>query len=241
MRFMSMHKSTKSMEAGELPSQRLMEGMGPLMEDAIRAGIFIAGEGLRQSALGVRLEISGGKQTLTKGPLTGSNEWIDRYLIVRTRSIDEAVEWAVRFAGDADDAVLDIRPVTEPWDLGMMPKPAGETGTRFMIIHKGNPASDPAADGRGLAEFIRLRQEMRDAGVLLSAELLTPGPEATRLHFTRGKRTVLDGPFAESKELIAGFSIMKFDSRDEAIAWSTRFAELFDEDLEIDIRPLHDV
>ena len=92
MRFISMHKSTKEIEAGAPPSREVMEGMGPLMGEAMQKGIFIAGEGLRPSSQGVRLNIAGGRHTVTKGPLAGSNEVIDRYMIVRVPSIDDAIE-----------------------------------------------------------------------------------------------------------------------------------------------------
>jgi hypothetical protein len=58
-----------------------------------------------------------------------------------------------------------------------------------------------------------------------------------RVHFTKGRRTILDGPFAESKELVAGYSILRLDSRDEVLEWASRFAALIG-DVEIDIRPL---
>jgi len=226
MRFISMHKATREMEAGAPPSPAVMAGMGPLMGEMIQSGIFLAGEGLRPSSHGVRVRFHEGKRTITPGPFTGTNELIDRYLIVRVPSIDDAIEWAARFAGDAD-AEIDVRPVTEAWDLGFGPKPPDVTTTRFMILHKPDgkcdwgqtPTALPAPDG----------------GVLLASEALEPG--GTRLQFRHGACTVIDGPFTESKELIAGFSITELPSREDAIHWARRFAALFDE-IEIDIRLL---
>jgi hypothetical protein len=93
-----------------------------LMEEMIKAGAFVAGDGLRPSAHGVRLKFSGGKRTIVKGPFAGSNELIDRYLIVRVKSIDDAIDWASRFAGP--DSEIDVRPVSEPWDLGFFAEAA---------------------------------------------------------------------------------------------------------------------
>jgi hypothetical protein len=224
-----MHKATREMEAGTPPPPAVMEGMGPLMGEMMQAGIFVAGEGLRPSAHGVRLHFSGGERTITRGPFTGSNELIDRYLIVRVPSIDDAIEWATRFAGDAD-AEIDVRPVTEPWDLGMSPKPADQTTTRFMILRK----SDESRAPEDLATF------RPDGGVVLASQALQPSANGVRLKFRGGNYTVIDGPFTESKELIAGFSILELGSRDEAIPWSVKFAGLFGE-IEIDIRPLAEV
>lgn len=216
MRFISMHKATRDMEAGAPPSPEVMAGMGPLMEEMMQAGIFETGEGLRPSAYGVRVTFRGGERIITPGPFTSTNEGFDRYLIVRTPSIDEAIEWAARFAGGRD-AELDVRPVTEPWDLGFMPKPADVTTTRYMILGSTGDRMQP------------------DGEVVLASEAMQP--TGVRLRFRGGERTVIDGPFTESKELIAGFAIMNAASIDEAVAWATRFAGLFDE-LEIDIRPL---
>jgi hypothetical protein len=237
MRFISMHKATKDMEAGAPPPPAVMAGMGPLMEEMMKTGIFLAGEGLRPSAHGVRLTFSGGKRTVTAGPLTGSNELTDRYLIVRVRSIDDAIEWATRFAG-ADDAEIDVRPVTEPWDLGFMPKPPELTTTRFMILRKANAHSEAGA--ADFTAFTSLSIDMERAGVLVSREALQPSATGVRLRFRGGDCRAIDGPFTESKELIAGFSIMQAVSREECIQWATRFAELIG-DIEIDIRPLYEV
>ena len=75
---------------------------------------------LRSSALGVRLEFAGGQRTVTKGPLVGENELIAGFAVMRFRTLDEAVEWASRFAGVVGEVLLDIRPATEPWYIGLV-------------------------------------------------------------------------------------------------------------------------
>ena len=222
MRIISMHKATKDMEAGLPPSPEVLEGMGPLMGEMMQSGIFRAGEGLRPSSLGVRVRFRGGERTITPGPFTGENELVERYLIVRVPSIDDAIEWASRFAGGLD-ADIDVRPVTEAWDLGFMPKPPDLTTTRYMILRKYDASRAPEA----------LPQP--DGAILLASEAIEPS--GVRLRCKRGDCRIVDGPFTESKELIAGFSIVDVESRDVAIEWAKRFAKLFDE-LEIDIRPL---
>ena len=231
MRWISIHKSTKSMEAGELPGQKIMEGIGPLMEEMNRAGVFLAGEGLRPSSLGVRLRFSNGNRTIQKGPLSGSNELVAAFSIVKVKTIDDAIEWATRFA-PAGDSEIDVRPVTEYWDLGLMPKPEDETMTRFMIARKADRNSE--AGGANAAAV-----QPAEIGQLLVSERIAPSAKGTRLRFKDGKRTIIDGPFTESKELIAGYSIMQSDSREALIGWATRFADLLG-DVEIDIRPLFD-
>jgi hypothetical protein len=231
MRYISMHKSDKKMEAGEPPSPEVIAGMGPLIGEMMQAGIFLGGEGLRPSALGVRVRYSDGRRTIVKGPFAGGNELIAAFSIVKVKSIEEAIEWSSRFATVAGNVELDIRPVTEPWDLGFFPKPAGETGTRFMVAQKADAASEAGAvRGRGTGDA---------GGVLLASESLQPSAKGVRLHFAKGKRTITDGPFTESKELIAGYSIMRAESIEGPIEWASRFAALVG-DVEIDIRPLYD-
>ena len=84
---------------------------------------------------------------------------------------------------------------------------------------------------------------MVEAGVLLTAEALQPSSKDARLKFAGGKRTVRDGPFTESKELIGGFCMLQVKLKEEAIEWGSRFAKALrdarvEDDLEIDICPI---
>jgi hypothetical protein len=81
----------------------------------------------------------------------------------------------------------------------------------------------------------KLMEETAKTGVLLGGEGVHASSKGARLSFSGGKRTVTDGPFAEAKELIAGFAILNVKSKDEAIEWATRFANLMG-DVEIEIR-----
>ena len=241
MRLMMMHRTEPKWERGELPSPELIAGMGALMADMQQAGVLLAGEGLRSSSLGVRLDFSGGTRTVTRGPFTPGNELPAGFAILRTRSLEEAVAWSTRFAELIGDVQVDIRPMTEAWDLGMVPRPAGLSTTRYMAVHKATAASEsgvpPAPEM--LERMGRLIEEMAAAGVLLAAEGLTPSAQGLRLRFRGGKRTVTDGPFAESKELIAGFVMLQLRKIEDALPWANRFAACTG-DVELDIRPLAD-
>lgn len=239
MRIMSMHKTDAATEAGALPTPELMAGMGPLMDDMAKAGILESGEGLRPSSTGVRLTFAGGKRTVTKGPFKGGNELIAGFCMVRTRSIEEAIDWATRYADIIGDAGIDIRPVCEMWDLGFGQKPADDPTTRFMLTHKADAKSEAGVPHAPETEAAmkELVAEMVAAGVFLQSGGLEPSARATRLHYSGNRRTITDGPFAESKELIAGYVILDVKSIDEGIYWSDRFAKLIG-DVEIDIRRL---
>jgi hypothetical protein len=90
---------------------------------------------------------------------------------------------------------------------------------------------------RLLAEMGRYMEEMANAGVLLAGEGLHPSSKGSRVKFSGGKPSVIDGPFAETKELIAGYSMIQVNSRDEAIEWARRWPAVDgDGDVELEIR-----
>jgi hypothetical protein len=100
---------------------------------------------------------------------------------------------------------------------------------RYMILLLGDPGNP--ADQRELPEgatealvgdMIAFQQEMTDAGVLLSSEGLLPSSEGVRVVHKRMGRTVVDGPFTEAKELVAGYFIIQVDSPEEAVEWASR-------------------
>lgn len=241
MRFFCMHRTDKNNEAGVIPDPEVFAGMGPLIEEMMQAGVFVAGEGLRASSHGVRLNFSGGKRTLTPGPFSESKGLIAGFAIVQVKSLDEAIEHATRFAEIVGDVEIDIRPVMEMWDLGMGSKPPGLLTTRYMMTHKPAVVHDDSnpPSPQMMAAMAKLIDEMTKAGVLLMSVGLRPSAQSLRLKFSGGKPTVIDGPFAESKELIAGFSILELSSKQEAIERSVAFAKVVG-DVEIDIRPMYE-
>src|SRR5207253_930670 len=92
----------------------------------------------RPSSQRLRLVFSKGKRTITKGPLRGHNELPAGFVLLKVKSQEEAIEWASRFAAVVGDVEIELGPVTEPWDLGMMPKPEGEVPLRFLALPKAN-------------------------------------------------------------------------------------------------------
>jgi len=236
MRIISMHKVDAAMEAGAMPSQEVIQGMGQLIGDMQKSGVLIAGEGLRPSATRVRLRFSGGERSVQKGPYRGENELIAAIALLKVADMDEALGWASRYGEAAGDAELELGPVTEPWDLGFMPKPAGAP-TRCLLLHKGN--ADSEAGKAPSAALAKVTEEMRKAGVLMLSERLQPSRKATRTKVVGKKPLVLDGPFTESKELIAGFVILELPAVSAARDFGLRFAEVLG-DVEMDVYPLQD-
>lgn len=239
MKFMMLHKTDAYYENGGLPSKELIAGVGAMVGEMVKSGRLLAADGLRSSAQGVRLRFSGGKRTVTKGPLVAENEVIAGFAVMRVHSLDEAVEWASRFASVVGDVVLDIRPATEPWDIGLGKKPDGLTTRRYIAMRKADARSEAGAPPTPIEQerMGALIGEMKEAGVLLSTGALEPSSRAVRLRNFGGKQTLVDGPFAESKELVGGFVILELDSRAEAVEWARRYAQVLGE-VELDILPV---
>ena len=91
--------------------------------------------------------------------------------------------------------------------------------------------------------MIKFNEEMVKAGVMLSAEGLQPSSRGARIRFDHGKRSVIDGPFTETKELVGGFWILQVESKEEAIEWMKRCPAPFgdDEVTEIEIRQVYEM
>jgi hypothetical protein len=120
MKVMVIVKATKNSEAGMMPTPELFEAMGKYNEELVKAGIMLAGDGLKPSEHGKRIKFSGGRRTVVDGPFAETKELIAGYWIWQVRSMEEAVEWARRCPDPmpGEDAELEIRPFFEAEDFG---------------------------------------------------------------------------------------------------------------------------
>lgn len=114
---------------------------------------------------------------------------------------------------------------------------------RFMIIIKATSESEKGAppDEKLLTEMGKFNEELVAAGIMLAGEGLQASSKGARVHFSGNKRTVTDGPFSETKELIAGFWIWQCKSKEEAIEWVKRCPNPFNEESEIEIRQVFEL
>src|SRR3954467_15003883 len=119
MKVMVIVKATRSSEAGELPSTELLAAMGKYNEELVKAGIMLAGEGLKPSSQGARVRFSGTSRVVTDGPFAETNELIAGYWMWKVKSMEEAVEWVKRCPNPmVEDSDIEIRPVFEADDFG---------------------------------------------------------------------------------------------------------------------------
>jgi hypothetical protein len=121
MRVMVLIKATEQSERGEMPSEKLLTEMTTFNEELVKSGIMLAGDGLHPSAKGVRVAFKGSERKVIDGPFAETKELLAGYWIWQVKSLDEAVEWVKRIPApdeDADEAIVEIRPVFEAEDFG---------------------------------------------------------------------------------------------------------------------------
>jgi hypothetical protein len=119
MRVMVIVKATKSSESGAMPDSEMLSAMGKFNEELVKAGIMLAGDGLKPSSKGKRVRFSGKSRTVIDGPFAETKELVAGFWIWQVRSMDEAVEWLKRCPNPhPEECEIEIRPFFEAEDFG---------------------------------------------------------------------------------------------------------------------------
>jgi hypothetical protein len=119
MKVIAMVKATTDSEAGVLPDAELLEAMTRFNEDLARAGVLLAGEGLRPSSHGVRVEFDGPQRRVIDGPFAETKELVAGFWLWQVRSMEEAIEWARRCPNPHPTVCeIELRPLFEADDFG---------------------------------------------------------------------------------------------------------------------------
>ena len=247
MRFMVLVKSDPKSEAGVLPDEKALAEMGAYNDELLKAGVMLAGEGLQASSKGARVNYANGKIRVIDGPFAEAKELVAGFWLIEARSKNEAVAWLEK--APFRDGEVEIRPLFELDDFPVDPseKPGGwrdkeaearktaplqttrgSKKMRFMgfVMADKDTEAGVMPEEKDLAAMGAFMEEATKAGVLLGGEGLKPSSAGARILYDGSKRTVVDGPFTESKELIAGYSILAVDSKEEAIEWTKRFVQV---------------
>jgi hypothetical protein len=137
-------------------------------------------------------------------------------------------------------------PVRRSDDRPMRPAQARRQAMRVMVLVKATDDSEkgffPTPEAMEMMEAMgRFNDELHNAGILLVADGLTPSSKGKRIAFDGPGRTVIDGPFAETRELVAGFWLWEVKDMDEAVAWVKRCPNPMPGPSEIEIRPLYEM
>ena len=249
MRFMMIVKSNAKSEAGIRPDEKMLSAMGKYNEELNTAGVLLAAEGLQGSSRGSRLRIAGKTVTVIDGPFAEANALVAGFWILQVASKQEAIEWAKRVPGTEGE--IELRQIFELSDFPVDPAespdgwraqeqrfrdatnpkapssaaPKRKPGTtRFMVIHMANAQSEAGVmpDEKAFRAMGAIIEEQVKAGALLAAEGLWPSSKGARVRTSGTDRIVTDGPFTETKELVAGYSIIQVASKAEAIAFAKR-------------------
>jgi hypothetical protein len=240
MQFIIMHKTNAHWEAGAIPTPELIGRVGGLINQLAKAGALLAGEGLRPSSEGVRVSFSSGTRSVTRGPFEpGNNELPAAFSIVRAATLDEAIEWASAQASVLGDGEVDIRPVTEAWDIGIGSRPPEIATRRYMVLRKATAATEAgiAPTSAQRAELARLVEETGRENAHLATVNMRPSARGRRYKNSTNGVSVVDGPFAESKELVGGYVIVSAESLDAAGRWAEQYFDVVHTD-EVDVREL---
>jgi hypothetical protein len=247
MRFMMMVKSDEKSEAGVLPTEKELSEMGAYNQKLIDAGMMLAGDGLQASAKGARVKINGKDVKVIDGPFAETKELLAGFWVISAKSKAEAIEWAKRVP--FKDGEIELRQIYELDDFPIDPaeQPDGwrdkETAlrdapappprkpgtTRYITLIKADKLTE-AGSFEGAEEVFEkmgeLMEETARKGALLGGEGLQPTSNGAKVRFSGGKATVIDGPFTETKEIIAGYSILQVATKEEAIDFARRCLQL---------------
>ena len=125
MKFMVIIKADGNSEAGEMPSQQLLEEMTAFNEELVKAGVMLAGEGLHPSSKGARVKFSGDKRIVTDGPFPETKELVAGFWIFKVNSLQEAIDWVKKIPNPmpGTESEVEIRQVFDSEDFGEVMTP----------------------------------------------------------------------------------------------------------------------
>jgi len=243
-RYMMLVKSRPDYEAGIFPDENT-PAMVQWKDELARSGAMLDCARLQPSSQGKRIHFARGKFTVTDGPFTETKELIAGFCLIEAASLEEAVAWAKRVP--FQEGEIEIRPLFELSDFPVdpaeqpdgwrdkeeamraAPPPSRKPGTtRYIGMLKGDKDTEAGVmpDEKSLAAMGAFIEEAVKSGVLLSGEGLQPSSKGARVRFAGSQRMVTDGPFVETKELVAGYAILQFASPAEALEWTKRFVQV---------------
>lgn len=248
MRCMMLVKSNETIEKTGLASESDLREMGRYNDELTKAGVVLAGEGFLPSSKGARVRLRGSEFTVTKGPFGEPSRLIAGFWTLRTKSKEEAVRWLERAPVSAGE--VDLRPLFETEDFPVDPAeeaggwrdqevaareafeakaPARLPGTkRFILLLQADSATEAGhmPTEAVLEKMGALMEEGVRDGSMLGGDGLKPSAVGVKRKATGGKRTLVHGPFTETKELVAGYTLLQLRSLEEAIAFAKRWLQI---------------
>jgi hypothetical protein len=196
-------------------------------------------DGIALGPTRTRVTFTAGEPTAIDNVPSGAQA-VGTFTIIDVESKQDAIEWVKRLPRRNGDEEIEIREGGCPGgvpavSLSSAPQSSGDQ--RFVVMLK----ADPHTENGRIAEEPRLRAMVKQneasvkAGVMLAGEGLQPSSRGARVKFSGGKATIIDGPFAEAKELVAGFWLIRAKSKEEALEWVKSYPFPF-LDAEVEVR-----
>ena len=213
MRYMLIHTADPDV-AAEWDESENWASFSSWLEETVRSGVNLQGGRLRPTADATTIKIRDGELIITDGPYAETKEQVAGYDVLECASLDEAVRWASRHPHSWLGSV-EVRALPDSAPAVPLPEP-GEGKIRYMML----VCTDPAVDPR---EFENIEPvdpwvaETNGRGVRLYGSELEPPGSARTVRVREKHAIVTDGPFAETKEQIAGFDVLECADLDEAI------------------------
>ena len=218
MRYMLIHTADPDV-AAEWDEKENWASFSSWLEETVRSGVNLQGSRLRPTADATTIKIRDGELIITDGPYAETKEQIAGYDVLECASLDEAVRWASRHPHSWLGSV-EVRALPDNAPAVPLPEP-GDGKIRYMML----VCTDPAVDPR---EFDRIEPvdpwvtEMDGRGIRRYGSELEPPGSARTVRVREKHAIVTDGPFAETKEQIAGFDVLECADLDEAIEVASR-------------------
>ncbi len=213
MRYLLIHTADPDV-AAEWDESENWASFSSWLEETVRAGVNLQGSRLRPTADATTIKIRDGELIITDGPYAETREQVAGYDVLECASLDDAVRWAGRHPHSWLGSI-EVRALPDSAPALALPEP-GDGKIRYMML----VCTDPAVDPR---EFARIEPvdpwvaEMDGRGVRLYGSELEPPGSARTVRVRDSRAIVTDGPFAETKEQIAGFDLLECADLDEAI------------------------
>lgn len=242
MQFMIFRKADQDTEAGALPGAELFQAMGDYIQQLVDAGAMRGGEGLQPSAMGVRMQLSPDHVTIVDGPFAETKELIAGFSIIEVASKQEAIDWVSRWPRQdgGGDVELEIRECGCPGGCAEVEAtaPFDAQGKRFVVLLRSSAEleSEAPVSREKLDALDAHNAAEAKAGVLLAADGLRSSARGARIKISAGKPAVVDGPFTEIKEMIAGYWMIRVASLQDAIEWARRNPYPTGPEVEVEIR-----
>jgi hypothetical protein len=218
MRYMLIHTADPDV-AAEWDEKENWASFSSWVQETVRSGVNLQGGRLRPTADATTIKIRDGELVITDGPYAETKEQVAGYDVLECASLDEAVRWAGRHPHSWLGSV-EVRALPDSAPDAPLPEP-GEGKVRYMML----VCTDPAVGPR---EFARIEpvdpwvDEMNGRGIRLYGSELEPPGSARTVRVRDSRAIVTDGPFAETKEQIAGFDVLECADLDEAIEVASR-------------------